>query len=254
MRIEQSEFHDHLVRGLTHKMNNILSLFHGYLGLLIDDKKLDRDTMAGLLRIRDSADAATRLMDRTKALATPSSAQWRQIAPDDFLRALLPALQLYADRGIRIQVACEPGLPALWADISRLRVALKEIVKNACEASPANGIVQISVKPHNRPVRTPGPGPAAPIAWTAISIADSGKGIPRELTEKIFQPFFSTRNKADSMGLGLSVALGLVQQLGGAIRVQSRPGKTTVKVLLPSRAVQPSPVTATDTHPRPRSR
>ena len=46
-----------LVRGLTHKMNNILSLFHGYLGLLIEDKKLDRETMAGLLRIRDSADA-----------------------------------------------------------------------------------------------------------------------------------------------------------------------------------------------------
>ncbi len=48
MRIEQSEFHDHLVRGLTHKMNNILSLFHGYLGMLMEDQKLDRDTMTGL--------------------------------------------------------------------------------------------------------------------------------------------------------------------------------------------------------------
>jgi len=237
MRIEKSEFHDQLVRGLTHKMNNILSLFHGYLGLLIDDKKLDRDTMAGLLRIRDSADAASRLMDRTKALATPGSAQWRQIAPEDFLRTLLPSLNLFADRGIRIQVDCDPGIAPLWADTTRLRVAIKEIVKNACEASPANGTVVISVKPHTRSVRArsrqAGQGP---ITWTAITIADTGKGIPRELNEKIFQPFFSTKSKLDSMGLGLSVALGLIQQLGGAIRLQSKPGKTAVKVLLPCRA------------------
>jgi signal transduction histidine kinase len=219
-------------------MNNILSLFHGYLGLLIDDKKLDRDTMAGLLRIRDSAEAATRLMDRTKALATPSSSQWRQIAPDDFLKTLLPSLNLFADRGIRIQVSCDPDIPPLWADTTRLRMALKEIVKNACEASPSNGIVEISVKPYARSVRTRGKLPTnPPISWTAITVSDSGQGIPRELNEKIFQPFFSTKNKLDSTGLGLPVALGLVQQLGGAIRLQSRPGKTMVKVLLPSRAV-----------------
>ncbi len=238
MRIEQSEFHDQLVRGLTHKMNNILSLFHGYLGLLIDDKKLDRDTMAGLLRIRDSAEAASRLMDRTKALATPSSSQWRQIAPDEFLKSLLPSLNLFADRGVQIEVDCDPDIAPLWADSTRLRVALKEIVKNACEASPAKGTVRISVKPHARPVRTKGRvADTPPITWTAITVADSGKGIPRDLNEKIFQPFFSTKSKLDSMGLGLSVALGLIQQLGGAIRLQSRPGKTQVKILLPSRAV-----------------
>src|ERR1700677_4985604 len=107
MRIEQSEFHDHLVRGLAHKMNNILSLFHGYLGLLLDDKKLDRETLAGLIQIRDSAEAATRLMERTKALATPSSStNWRQVSPDDVLRSLLPSLLLHADRGIKIHTAC----------------------------------------------------------------------------------------------------------------------------------------------------
>ncbi|HEX4084814.1 MAG TPA: ATP-binding protein [Chthoniobacteraceae bacterium] len=236
MRIEQSEFHDHLVRGLTHKMNNILSLFHGYLGLLIDDKKLDRETMAGLLRIRESADAAAKLMDRTKALAPSSNALWRQVAPEEFLRTLTPALQLYTERGVKLEVTCDPGLTDLWADTSRLRMAMKEIVKNACEASPANGLVQISAKPHARAVRTRGRRPAtAPMAWTVITVTDSGKGIPAELQTKIFQPFFSTKNKRDSVGLGLSVALGLVQQLGGAIRLQSRPGKTAVKVLLPSR-------------------
>jgi signal transduction histidine kinase len=218
-------------------MNNILSLFHGYLGLLMDDKRLDHDTMEGLLRVRDSADAAARLMDRTKALATPSASHWSQVAPEDFLRTLIPAFQLYASRGVRIQTACEPGLPALWTETVRLRVALKEIVKNACEASPADGVVKISIKSHTQPVRTRGRSLAAPpLSWTAISVADSGEGIPVDLNQKIFQPFFTTKSQLDSVGLGLSVALGLIQQLGGAIRLQSKPGRTIVKVLLPSRA------------------
>jgi signal transduction histidine kinase len=241
MRIEQSEFHDQLVRGLTHKMNNILSLFHGYLGLLMEDKKLDRDTAAGLLHIRASAEAASRLMDRTKALAAPSTAVWRQVAPEEFIRSLLPALELFAERGVELETSCQPGLPDLWTDTSRLRVALKEIVKNACEASPAHGMVHIDIKSYVRPVRIrgrrrPTNTASSPLAWIAISITDSGKGIPADLTSKVFHPFFSTKNKADSMGLGLSVALGLIQRLGGAIRLQSKPGKTTVKILLPSRA------------------
>jgi len=238
MRIEQSEFHDHLVRGITHRMNNILSLFHGYLGLLIDDKKLDPETVAGLRRIRDGAEAASKLMDRTKALANSSSSVWRAVAPADFLRTLMPSLQLYADRGIRLEPTCETGLPDLWVDTARLRLALKEIVKNACEASPAGGVVRISIKPHARAVRTNGRRVTAPpITWTAITVSDSGTGISADLNKKVFNPFFSTKNKPDSMGLGLSVALGLIQQLGGAIRVQSKPGRTMVKVLLPSRVM-----------------
>jgi len=236
MRIEQSEFHDHLLRGLTHKMNNILSLFHGYLGLLMDDKKLDPETVAGLVRIRDGATAASRLMDRTKALSTPSSV-WRQIAPDDFLRALVPACNGYAAHGVQIQFSCEAGLPYFWVDASGLRIALKEIVKNACEASPADGIVQIAIKRYARPVRTQGRcSISSPIGWMSISVTDFGKGIPADLNSKIFQPFFTTKNKRDSLGLGLSVALGLAQRLGGTIRIQSRPGKTTVRLLLPARA------------------
>ncbi len=241
MRIEQSEFHDHLLRGLTHKMNNILSLCHGYLGLLIADKNLDREVVAGLIRVRDGADAASRLMDRTKALASPSSASvWRQVAPEDFLRTLLPALHLFVERGIQIHSECEPRLPELWVDTSRLRVALKEIVKNACEASPAHGVVKISVKSQAKParghIRARRANGSRPNSWILISVTDSGKGIPEESREKIFHPFYSTKSKRDSMGLGLSVALGLVQQLGGSIRLQSRPGKTTATVLLPARA------------------
>lgn len=236
MHIEQSEFHDHLLRGLAHKMNNILGLFHGYLALLMDDKTLDLATREGLNRIREGANSASELMDRTRAFTTPTSTVWRQVRPDDFFRTLLPALQIYATRGVQIRLRIDENVPDLWVDVSRLRVALKEIVGNACEASPPNGVVEISIKSRISEPKVKKAKIARPGHWVFISVTDNGKGIPSELTEKVFQPFFSTKDKRNAVGLGLSVALGLTELLGGCLRLQSRPGKTTVRMLLPAYA------------------
>src|ERR1041384_1536344 len=79
MQTADSEYQDHLVRGLTHRMNNILTLFHGYLGLLLDNQKLDKATLEGLSKIKDGARAASDLMDRTNSLVRPTSTVWREI-------------------------------------------------------------------------------------------------------------------------------------------------------------------------------
>lgn len=244
MHIEQSDFHDQLMRGLTHKMNNILSLFHGYLGLLMEDQKLDHDTREGLDAIRAGAHEASELMDRTKAFAAPSSTVWRQIEPGDFVRMLMPTLQSFAEAaepGVNVRFSCEEKLPSLWVDASRLRTAILEIVRNACEASPAHGVVEIKAHSESHQPRGNGGASSAaqPITWVVLTVTDRGDGIAPELAKKIFQPFFSTKHgKHHSMGLGLSVALGLAQQLGGVIRFHSKAGKTTFRLMLPSRAEQ----------------
>ena len=237
MHIEQSDFHDQLVRGLAHKMNNILSLFHGYLGLLIEDKKLDPETLDGLARIREGAHAASELMDRAKAFAKPSSTVWREIRLEDFLMQMTPTLESFAERGVVIHQEFEEDLPRLWVDAGRLRTAIIEIVRNACEASPAEGVVTIrATQDLHRPRGNGDSNAAQPITWVALTVEDEGPGISEELEEKIFQPFFSTKHKRNAMGLGLSVALGLVQQLGGVIRYEREEKKSTFRLLLPSRA------------------
>jgi nitrogen-specific signal transduction histidine kinase len=237
MHIDQSDFHDQLVRGLTHKMNNILSLFHGYLGLLMDDKKLDPSTVAGLARIREGAKAATELMDRTKVLARPSSVVWREVNVADLLKRMQPDFDAVCERGVKLQIDVPEGLPLIWTDTSRLKTAILEVVKNACEASQPGEVVQLEIVAESQTSTTPSAaGKAAqPITWISINIADNGGGIPPELSEKIFHPFFSTKQKQNATGLGLTVALGLVQQLGGGLRFQSKPGLTTFRLLLPSR-------------------
>lgn len=233
MHIEHSDFNDQLVRGLTHKMNNILSLFHGYLGLLLDDKKLDQDVLEGLARIKEGAHAASELMDRTKALARPSSVVWRQLNPGDFLHMLKPSFEAMCERGVTLEIVCHEDLPPLWSDTGRLRTAITEIVRNACEASPRNGVVRVEVGAESQP--QPHKGGVPPIQWICISVSNNGEPITPEIAAKIFQPFFTTKLKLNATGLGLTVALGLIQQLGGVIRFVSEPDGTKFRLLLPSR-------------------
>jgi len=237
MHIDQSDFHDQLVRGLTHKMNNILSLFHGYIGLLMDDKKLDPATAAGLARIKEGARAASELMDRTKVLARPSSVVWREVNAADLLGAMRSNFEAIADGRVKLEIEVPQDLPSIWADTTRLKTAITEIVRNACEASEAGGVVKILVRAESQGSATPSAaGKAAQsITWISIDVTDNGPGVPLELQEKIFHPFYSTKQKQNATGLGLTVALGLVQQLGGGIRFETRPGLSTFRLLLPSR-------------------
>ena len=237
MHIDQSDFHDQLVRGLTHKMNNILSLFHGYLGLLMDDKKLDPGTVAGLARIRDGARAASELMDRTKVLARPSSVVWREVSMQELFARMQVDFDAISNCAGKLQVTLPDNLPPIWTDTARLKTAILEIVKNACEANPPGEVVRIEVvaESQNSATASAAGKAAQPITWISINVTDFGEGILPELSEKIFHPFFSTKQKQNATGLGLTVALGLVHQLGGGLRYQSKPGLTTFRLLLPSR-------------------
>ena len=238
MQIQHSEFQDQLVRGLSHKMNNILSLFHGYLSLLLDDKKLDPELQNGLTRIKEGADAASELMDRTQALARPTSVVWREVDLCNFLPMLRASFESYAERGVKIRIDLPEKLPSVWTDASRLRAALTEIVRNACEASPRNGSVEIAVRAEHTEAAPAPNSSAQSIPWVSITITDHGAGIPAEIAGRVFDPFFSTKQKRNATGLGLTTSMGLIQQLGGYLRFESKPGRTIFHILLPSRAVQ----------------
>jgi signal transduction histidine kinase len=126
-------------------------------------------------------------------------------------------------------------LPHVWADLSRLRTAILELVKNAFEATSAGGTVRI-VLHGDVPTGELGQGHASqPLHWVCVEIVDDGEGISEALAQRIFQPFFSTKRKRNATGLGLNVAQGLTEQLGGLLRHECHPGETRFQLLLPSR-------------------
>ena len=238
MQIALSDFQDQLMRGLAHRMNNILSLFHGYLGLLMDDKKLDSVTKEGLSKIKDGAKAASDLMERTHALVRPTSAVWRDINLCDLLRQMRPTFESFCGPKVRITIECADDLPMVWADASRVRMALSELVRNACEAATANVSIRVSADSSRVQGELFENAAAAPEHWLTIAISDDGPGIPIEQADRVYQPFYSTKKRQNAAGLGLTVAVGCAQQLSGSVRHHSKPGETTFELTLPSRVAQ----------------
>lgn len=233
MQIVHSDFQDQLVRGLTHRMNNILTLFHGYLGLILDDQKLDKSTLEGLSKIKEGARAASELMDRTHSLARPSALVWREINLGEFLRMLKPTFEVLCGPRNRIELEIADGLAPIWADATRIKTAVVEVVRNAIDATEAGGSVKVTLQEAPLP---PGVSPVKPLQRLLLTVADDGPGIPEESAEKIFQPFFTTRKKGNATGLGLTVAQEFVQQIGGSLRFTSEPGRTEFHLLVPTRS------------------
>ncbi len=232
MQIQQSEFQDQLVRGIAHRMNNILTLFHGYIGLLLDNQKLDPQTMNGLAKIKEGASAASELMDRTHSLARPSTLVWREVELADFLCTMKPSLMSYCGPRTELEYDLPDEVPPVWADAARVKTIIFELVRNALEATSAKGgTVRIAI----RTVPAPG-GSRTSLPWVALTVKDDGPGVPETAAERIFQPFFTTKKRKSNAGLGLTVALTFVQHLGGILRSHSVPGNTEFEVLLPSRS------------------
>ncbi len=233
MQTQCSEFNAQLIRGLTHRMNNYLSLFQGFLNVLMEDQRLDNDVLNGLADIRAGAAEASALLDRTKSLTRPSSSTWHEIDLSKFMKNLAPLLEEMAVNG-RIRVEFADDLPHVLGDPGNLHTAIREIVKNACQSVKHAGVVSIRACAQSDP---PDHQKAFQSSyWVSIDVHDDGPGIPPELHGKIFQPFFTTRMRPRASGLGLTVANELMRQMEGMLRFESQPGSTTFHLLLPANA------------------
>jgi CheY-like chemotaxis protein len=116
-------------------------------------------------------------------------------------------------------------------DVGELEIALVNLVMNARDAMPDGGTVTIAAE--NLSVIEEG-DTIAPGEYVAISVIDTGVGIPPDVLSKVFEPFFTTKPIGKGTGLGLSQVYGFAHQAGGTVRVKSELGRgTTISMLLP---------------------
>ncbi len=142
------------------------------------------------------------------------------------VEGVLPAFsQLLQERKVELTVDVPPDLPAVRVDPMQIEQTLVEIVSNALDAMPGGGRLAITARRE----------PLAPGAEDAvlIEITDSGPGIPAEALPRVTEPFFTTRT--EGTGLGLAIVKRYVEQNGGRLELDSRPGAgTTVRVRIPA--------------------
>jgi PAS domain S-box-containing protein len=217
-----------LTGGVAHDFNNLLMIVSGNIHNL---KKLVGDDPKGRRSIEAIETAATRGAALTRQLLT--FARRQRVNPESVdvaerIKSVFEVLDTGLGGAIRLRMEIEPNLWPVIADPSELETALVNLVVNARDAMPEGGNVTIAAK--NVELKD------APdsLDRVAISVNDSGVGIPPDVLSKVFDPFFTTKPVGKGTGLGLSQVHGFAHQAGGTVSVSSELGKgTSVTISLP---------------------
>jgi len=122
-------------------------------------------------------------------------------------------------KSVTVAVEVAKDLPMVEGFGGELNQVWANLIDNAIDAAPASGRVEVTAARKNSSV--------------VVRVVDNGPGLPEELKERIFEPFFTTKPIGEGTGLGLDIARRLVRQHNGHIEVESRPGRTEFRVILP---------------------
>ncbi|HET9370845.1 MAG TPA: ATP-binding protein, partial [Vicinamibacterales bacterium] len=212
-----------LAGGIAHDFNNLLTAIQGYaewLGQSIGDAHTLRPQVDEILR------AAERAAGLTRQLLTFSRGQRLQpmvINLSRLLSDLLPMLRRVIGEHIEIAESAEQTAPVL-GDRSQVEQVILNLVVNARDAMPSGGRLTLSIRSVWLDDHTAGdevsPGP-----YVALTVADTGVGMDPRTQARIFEPFFTTKEIGHGTGLGLATVYGIVKQMGGLVRVTSRPAE-----------------------------
>lgn len=231
--------------GVAHDFNNLLMIAQGAAEGI---KRRQSDPV----RVAAFADSILTAVRRGEALTRQLLAFARRSPqePVNFhLQDRTPELLPLLERSVRTDVVLTMAIPAeswpIFADPNALEIALVNLVVNARDAMPTGGRLTIAAANATlEPRRDRGTGLAGD--FLAISVQDSGTGIPQEDLPRIFEPFFTTKEVGKGTGLGLSQVLGFAKQSGGTVTVTSQVGVgTTVTLYLPRATDFQLPATGT---------
>jgi signal transduction histidine kinase/CheY-like chemotaxis protein len=224
-----------LAGGIAHDFNNLLMVISGHGETLLrelgDGDPLARDVHEiGLAAERAAALTGQLLSFSRRKPVSPRRIDLSQVVSGiaDMLRRLL---------GEHVQLTVE-GTSDLWpvhADPHQLEQILVNLAVNARDAMPEGGRLRITTaNRHVDETAAHGAGLRAAGDYVVLRVSDTGTGFDQDLAARIFEPFFTTKEQGKGTGLGLSIVYSAVQRSGGAVAVQSQPGRgATFEILVP---------------------
>jgi PAS domain S-box-containing protein len=229
-----------LTGGVAHDFNNLLTVIRSSADLL-RRRELPPDRMRRYVdAISDTADRAAKLTGQLLTFARRHALNRHVFDAADQLVRVADMLRTVLGSRISFELdIAEHPLP-VEADANQFETALVNLVANARDAMDGKGSLTIRVT-KSREAVLDGSGSAAN-EFVAVSVSDTGCGIPADRLDRIFEPFFTTKDVGRGTGLGLSQVYGFAQQSGGMVRVGSEVGAgTTITLQLPlsSRPIQP---------------
>ncbi len=216
--------------GLAHELNNVLTVVRGHAELL--RQELEGTPLADDVRqIEEAADRATEFTRRILAISRRDPVQNEPVDLAPFLDELEGTLRRVLPAYVALVVERGADCGTVFLHPGQLEQVLLNLAINARDAMPRGGTLTLRCEGAYEDGRR----------WIRIVVEDTGEGMAPEILERIFEPFFSTKPPEKGSGLGLATSLGIVEQAGGTIRVESEPGRgTRFEVWLPP--YEPPPV------------
>jgi PAS domain S-box-containing protein len=239
-----------LTGGVAHDFNNLLTVIRGSVELLRRPNLAEERRTRYIDAISDTADRATKLTGQLLSFARRQA-----LRPEAFdVAASIQSVagMLGTLTGSRIVIEVRSSAEPCWvnADPSQFDTALVNMAVNARDAMQGEGRLTVNVEPTSELPALRG-HPAAKGDFVAVSLTDTGSGIPLDQIGRIFEPFFTTKSVGQGTGLGLSQVFGFAKQSGGDVHVRSEIGQGATFTMYLPRVAAPARADAGRSAPEP---
>ena len=229
----------HLTGGIAHDFNNILTGIMGYLTLASEREAAASDPKLAR-HLQQAQHGATRARELIQQMLTFSRAQKGKPRAVDLAALVEDAVRLLGSSlpsSVELRTALEPGLPAVMIDPVQVEQILLNLCINARDAMDGAGTIRVGVRMATEGGACASCHQAAEGRYVELSVADDGPGIPAKVLERMFEPFFSTKEVGRGSGMGLATVHGIVHEHGGHVVVDTAPGAgAAFRVLLPAQS------------------
>lgn len=237
LRAQRLESIGTLAGGIAHDLNNVLAPITLSIQLLREyEEKNDDNYRNWIDMIEESTQRATKLISQVLTFGRGGIGEYEVIKPGSITKEVIKILRQTFPKSVNIDQNIYDDTWDISGDVTQLHQVLMNMCVNARDAMPEGGTLKIDVENINldkhyaemNHYAEPGP-------YVAITVTDTGTGIPRNNIDKIFDPFFTTKDPGKGTGLGLSTTFKIIRDHGGFINVYSELGKgTTFRIYIPA--------------------
>jgi signal transduction histidine kinase len=221
-----------LTGGIAHDFNNLLTVILGNAELLVEAPAEAARTTALSSMILEAAERGADLTQKLLAFGRRQSLKPEILNIADTVSGMTPLLRRSIGEHVDLRTASSGGETFALVDRALLESAILNLVVNARDAMPQGGAIEITV---GRRVATQNDGKfASGTEVVALTVTDTGTGMPPEIVARVFEPFFTTKEVGKGSGLGLSMVYGFAKQSGGGVTIRSKEGEgTSITIVLP---------------------
>lgn len=225
-RLQRMEVIGRIAAGIAHDFNNVLTVVNNSAELALEGLDAASPVRQDIDAIRDAGKRGAQLTKQLLAFSRTRESQPQVLDLNVVIADAEPFLRRMLGPETQLVIVRESRLGHVLMDSGQFQQVLLNLAVNAKDAMPTSGVLTIRTQNVERKGSAAGGSAGAPMV--VITVQDTGAGMDPATKARLFEPFFTTKPEGRGTGLGLATVLGILQQCGGDIEVESEPGRGTI--------------------------